>query len=103
MQEDGTETATDVNEAADLVGLLNSGTRPSAGLRVNGEKYMILRQAQDPATVYGKKTVGKGGICLTKTNQCIIVGVYDEDQGHTAGNCNMAVEKLGDYLRANNF
>ena len=99
--EDGSESTVTVNEASDIVNFMATGTKPTAGLRINGDKYMVLRTLPDPMTVYGKKP--KGGICITKTAQCIIVGVYDEDAGQTSGGCNLAVENLGDYLRNAGF
>ena len=39
---------------------------------------------------------GTSGITVKKTNQALIFGLYDEPM--TPGQCNMIVEKLGDYL-----
>ncbi|RRT37213.1 hypothetical protein GW17_00049839 [Ensete ventricosum] len=39
---------------------------------------------------------GSGGITVKKTNQALIFGLYDEPM--TPGQCNMVVERLGDYL-----
>lgn len=39
---------------------------------------------------------GPGGITVKKTTMAIIVGIYDEPM--TPGQCNMIVERLGDYL-----
>lgn len=39
---------------------------------------------------------GSGGITVKKTIQALIVGIYDEPL--TPGQCNMIVERLGDYL-----
>lgn len=39
---------------------------------------------------------GAGGITVKKTSQAAIFGIYDEPL--TAGQCNMIVERLGDYL-----
>jgi len=39
---------------------------------------------------------GTGGITVKKTNLAIIIGIYDEPM--TGGQCNMIVERLGDYL-----
>ena len=99
--EDGSEHETLVNEAGDVSSFMTTGSKPSAGLRVNGDKYMVLRTIPDPMTVYGKKP--KGGICITKTNQCIIIGTYSEEASQTSGGCNLAVENLGDYLRSSGY
>ncbi|TYG59933.1 hypothetical protein ES288_D07G026400v1 [Gossypium darwinii] len=39
---------------------------------------------------------GAGGATVKKTNQALIIGIYDEPV--TPGQCNMIVERLGDYL-----
>lgn len=39
---------------------------------------------------------GSGGVTIKKTNQALIIGIYDEPL--TPGQCNMIVERLGDYL-----
>lgn len=39
---------------------------------------------------------GPGGVTIKKTGQALIIGVYDEPM--TPGQCNMIVERLGDYL-----
>lgn len=32
-----------------------TGQKPSQGLRINGEKYTVLRTMPEPFTIYGKK------------------------------------------------
>lgn len=39
---------------------------------------------------------GSGGVTIKKTNQALIIGIYDEPL--TPGQCNVIVERLGDYL-----
>lgn len=39
---------------------------------------------------------GSGGVTIKKTGQALVFGVYDEPV--TPGQCNMIVERLGDYL-----
>ena len=39
---------------------------------------------------------GTGGVTVKKTNLALIIGIYDEPM--TGGQCNMVVERLGDYL-----
>lgn len=39
---------------------------------------------------------GAGGITVKKTGQALIFGIYDEPL--TPGQCNIIVERLGDYL-----
>jgi hypothetical protein len=81
---------------------------------------MVQRTQPDPLVIYGKKVTYMpklpsclfcsfqkgGGCCLTKTNKCIIIGTY-EGGGMGAPpekfDCDSAVEKLGEYLREQNF
>lgn len=39
---------------------------------------------------------GTGGVTIKKTGQALIFGIYEEPV--TPGQCNMVVERLGDYL-----
>ncbi|KAF9662348.1 hypothetical protein SADUNF_Sadunf18G0043500 [Salix dunnii] len=63
------------------------------GLFLGGTKYMVI-QGEPGAVIRGKK--GSGGVTVKKTSQALIIGVYDEPL--TPGQCNMIVERLGDYL-----
>ncbi|KAF3659771.1 Profilin-1 [Capsicum annuum] len=63
------------------------------GLFLGGTKYMVI-QGEPGAVIRGKK--GSGGITIRKTGQALIFGIYEEPV--TPGQCNMVVEKIGDYL-----
>ncbi|XP_010267105.1 PREDICTED: profilin-2 [Nelumbo nucifera] len=63
------------------------------GLFLGGTKYMVI-QGEQGSVIRGKK--GTGGITIKKTNQALIFGLYEEPM--TPGQCNMVVERLGDYL-----
>ncbi|KAL3824410.1 hypothetical protein ACJIZ3_020439 [Penstemon smallii] len=63
------------------------------GMFLGGAKYMVI-QGEPGAVIRGKK--GSGGITIKKTAQALIFGIYDEPM--TPGQCNMVVEKMGDYL-----
>ena len=39
---------------------------------------------------------GSGGVTIKKTGQALIFGIYEEPL--TPGQCNMIVERMGDYL-----
>ncbi|KAF5748282.1 profilin-1-like [Tripterygium wilfordii] len=69
------------------------GTLAPTGLFLGGTKYMVI-QGEPGAVIRGKK--GSGGATVKKTNQALIIGIYDESL--TPGQCNMIVERLGDYL-----
>ncbi|XP_019199356.1 PREDICTED: profilin-like [Ipomoea nil] len=69
------------------------GSLAPTGMHISGAKYMVI-QGEPGVVVRGKK--GPGGICIKKTTQCLLFGLYDEPM--TPGQCNLVVERLGDYL-----
>ena len=44
---------------------------------------------------------GAGGITIKKTNLSLVIGIYEEPM--TPGQCNIVVERLGDYLVENSY
>ncbi|XP_009628677.1 profilin-1-like [Nicotiana tabacum] len=74
------------------------GTLAPTGLHLGGTKYMVL-QGEAGVVIRGKK--GPGGITIKKTNMAILIGIYDEPM--TPGQCNLVVERLGDYLLEQGF
>nr|GEZ38103.1 A-Chain A, crystal structure of Mugwort Allergen Art V 4 [Tanacetum cinerariifolium] len=70
-----------------------AGQLAPTGLLLGGAKYMVI-QGEAGAVIRGKK--GAGGICIKKTGQAMVFGIYDEPVA--PGQCNMVVERLGDYL-----
>ena len=74
------------------------GTLAPTGLFLGGTKYMVI-QGEPTVVIRGKK--GTGGICIKKTGMALILGIYDEPM--TPGQCNMVVERLGDYLIEQGF
>ncbi|KAF4398088.1 hypothetical protein G4B88_019809 [Cannabis sativa] len=69
------------------------GSLAPTGLHLGGIKYMVIMGEQG-AVIRGKK--GAGGITVKKTGAAMIFGIYDEPM--TPGQCNIIVERLGDYL-----
>ncbi|XP_020270845.1 profilin-3 [Asparagus officinalis] len=69
------------------------GSLAPTGLFLGSTKYMVI-QGEPGAVIRGKK--GTGGITVKKTNQALIIGIYDEPM--TPGQCNLVVERLGDFL-----
>ncbi|VVB16227.1 unnamed protein product [Arabis nemorensis] len=69
------------------------GTLAPTGLFLGGNKYMVI-QGEPNAVIRGKK--GAGGVTIKKTNQALVFGIYEEPMA--PGQCNMVVERLGDYL-----
>ncbi|CAL9195795.1 unnamed protein product [Musa hybrid cultivar] len=74
------------------------GSLAPTGLFLGGTKYMVI-QGEPGAVIRGKK--GTGGVTIKKTNLALIIGIYDEPM--TGGQCNMVVERLGDYLYDQGF
>ncbi|CAL9777179.1 unnamed protein product [Musa acuminata subsp. burmannicoides] len=79
--------------AAIMTDFDDPGSLAPTGLFLGGTKYMVI-QGEPGAVIRGKK--GSGGITVKKTNLALIIGIYDEPM--TGGQCNMVVERLGDYL-----
>ncbi|KAF3638118.1 profilin-1-like [Capsicum chacoense] len=82
---------------AEIDAILNDFNEPGSlaptGLHLGGSKYMVI-QGEAGVVIRGKK--GPGGITIKKTNQALLIGIYDEPM--TPGQCNLVVERLGDYL-----
>ncbi|KAL4390757.1 hypothetical protein AHAS_Ahas03G0177000 [Arachis hypogaea] len=102
----------------EITAIMNDFAEPGSlaptGLYLGGTKYMVI-QGEPGAVIRGKKILcvficmfgletlafapiiqGPGGVTIKKTNQALIIGIYDEPM--TPGQCNMVVERLGDYL-----
>ncbi|GKC29082.1 profilin [Tanacetum coccineum] len=86
----------------EINGIINDFNEPGSlaptGLHLGGTKYMVI-QGEAGAVIRGKK--GAGGVTVKKTGMSIIIGIYDEPM--TPGQCNMIVERLGDYLLDQGF
>ncbi|CAD5164848.1 profilin [Musa acuminata AAA Group] len=76
-----------------MTDFVDPGSLAPTGLFLGGTKYMVI-QGEPGVVIRGKK--GSGGITVKKTNLALIIGIYDEPM--TGGQCNMVVERLGDYL-----
>ncbi|KAH9618966.1 hypothetical protein KSS87_020302 [Heliosperma pusillum] len=81
-----------------LEDFITPGHLAPTGLHLGGSKYMVI-QGEPGAVIRGKK--GPGGACIKKTGQCVLFGIYDEPMN--PGQCNLVVERLGDYLIDNGF
>lgn len=79
----GFESIEKVGHAGDLGG---------TGIMLGEEKFQVA--PGDESVIRGKS---KGGGCtIKKTNTALVVGIYKEPV--PAGDCNVIVENLGDYL-----
>ncbi|KAK6927322.1 Profilin, partial [Dillenia turbinata] len=101
LGQDGSVWAASANfpqfKPEEISGIMNDfaepGTLAPTGLYLGGTKYMVIR-GEPGQVIRGKK--GSGGVTINKTGQALVIGIYDEPL--TAGQCNMIVERLGDYL-----
>merc|ERR1711887_238383 len=64
----------------------------ASGLNLAGQKYFFL--SGDETVLRGKQ--GKGGVHVMKTNQTVLVGVYEEPM--QPAEAATITESLGDYL-----
>lgn len=74
-------------------GLSDQSQLAQNGLFVGGHKYIVLA-GETGAVIRGK--MGQTGITIKKTNTALVIGVYN--QTVSAGEANVVVENLGDYL-----
>ncbi|KAK8958095.1 hypothetical protein KSP40_PGU010591 [Platanthera guangdongensis] len=74
------------------------GSLAPTGLYLGNAKYMVI-QGEPGLSFAGRR--GSGGITVKKTNLALIIGIYDEPM--TPGQCNIIVERLGDYLLEQGF
>jgi len=86
-------------EVANIVnGFEENSVLPQNGLFIGGAKYMVL-QGDQGIVIRGKK--GQGGTTIRKTVSALVIGIYDDPC--TPGECNIAVEKLGEYLHDSGY
>jgi profilin len=64
------------------------------GLKIGDVKYLVV-QGEAGAVIRGRQ--GDTGVCIKKTATAFVVGIYGP--GVQAGDCNVLVEGLGDYLK----
>lgn len=67
------------------------------GIHLGGEKYFCL--SAENSLVRGRK--GSSALIAVATNTCLLVAATTD--GFPPGQLNTVVEKLGDYLRSNNY
>ncbi len=64
-------------------------------------KYQVIRSFEEENSkcyaVYGKKTMG--GIALFHCGKVLLVGTYDEAQGHTSPGCCAVLIDLAKHLK----
>lgn len=75
----------------------NPATFNEGGIRLGGEKYYCLYA--DNSLIRGRK--GSSALIIVGTNTCLLAAATID--GFPPGQLNTVVEKLGDYLRSNNY
>jgi len=75
----------------------NPGSFNEHGIHLAGEKYFCLQAENN--LIRGRK--GSSALCIVATNTCLLAAATTD--GFPPGLLNSVVEKLGDYLRANNY
>ncbi|KAF5828948.1 profilin-3 [Dunaliella salina] len=80
-------------EEIEAVKGIMDGKNPGS-FTVGGVKYMVI-MSEDPSTKLRGKCKG-GGCSICKTNQALIVGIWQEPV--TASICNKIVEALYEYM-----
>ena len=100
IQEDGSEQEEQVNEAINVISLIQ-GKTPFQGLRINGgKKQQVLRNFIDDTSklrvIYGK--FPQGGSCLAHAGKCVLIATFSEIAGHTSVGCNEVLQLMAKYL-----
>nr|AAX34044.1 profilin [Suidasia medanensis] len=67
------------------------------GIHIGGSKYICIQA--DNTLVRGRK--GSSALCIVATNTCLLIAATVD--GFPPGQLNNVIEKLGDYLRSNNY
>lgn len=67
------------------------------GILLGGEKFVAINA--ESALVRGRK--GSSALIIVATNTCLLVAATAD--GYPAGQLNAVVEKLGDYMRGQNY
>ena len=77
--------------------LKSPGVFQQTGIKLAGEKYFFI--SAEPDLVRGRKN--KNALCIVGTLTAMIIAVGND--AAAAGQLNNTVEKLGDYLKQNNY
>lgn len=75
----------------------HAGDLGGTGIRLGELKFQV---APGDASVLRGRSLG-GGCTIKRTSTALVVGIYDEPV--PAGDCNVIVENLGDYLMGMNY
>jgi profilin len=83
------------DQVANIVKAFDDGdVLAQSGILLGEHKFLQIQG--DPGNVIRGRS-GEEGVCIKKTVTAFVVGVYGP--GVQAGDCNVLVENLGDYLK----
>ena len=107
--EDGTTKKVPVNEFTTALEATKGNRKGSeAGIRMNNQKYMLVKHNPENNSAYlGRE--GGGGACVARTAQCVVIGVWNKaavmsnGQLQNAGDCNEQVEKMAAFLTKSGY
>ena len=105
-EQDGTTSKVAVNEFNIAMEVAKGNRNPSqAGVRMGNNKFMMTTFNEDVSYL----SCRGGGACVTKTNKAIIIAMWDKDtimsnnNMQNAGDCNMLVERMAEFLKKEGF
>jgi hypothetical protein len=104
MLEDGSTKKVPVNEFTTMLEASKGNRKGSeAGIRINNQKYMLLRHDPTSKCAYlGRE--GGGGACIVQVKTAIVIGIWNKaaemsnGKLQNPGDCNDLTEKMGVYL-----
>ena len=107
--EDGTAKKVNVNEFTTALEASKGNRKGSeAGIRMKGQKYMLIKHNPENNSAYlGRE--GGGGACIARTTTALVIGIWNKagvmSNGKTqnAGDCNEQVENMAAYLKAQGY
>eukprot|EP00347_Sterkiella_histriomuscorum_P018685 403344567 len=107
--EDDSKKKVNVNEFVTALEATKGNRKGSeAGIRMNNQKYMLVKHnAENNSAYLGRE--GGGGACVARTKQCVVIGVWNKagvmsnGQLQNAGDCNDLTEKMAQYLTASGY
>eukprot|EP00117_Sycon_ciliatum_P036701 scpid108617/ scgid27588/ Profilin len=80
----------------------------AAGIRINNEKFMLLKHEAESNTAYlGRQ--GGGGACVVRTKSALVIGIWKKEAQmsngklQNPGDCNDLTEKMGEYLTTQGY
>lgn len=93
-KDDAFPDVTEEQVTALVEGFDNADALGQSGIKL-GDKKFLVTQGDPGQAIRGRQ--GDEGVCIKQTNTALVVGIYGD--GVQAGDCNVLVEGLGDYLK----